>query len=276
MVEEQTSETAPVAEEQAASPPDAFEAPEAQTQAEAAAESQVDYKAEYERLNAELKKTTNDLKAVTTGRTRARERDAILEAIRVDQAAMKKQQDALVRALRTGDSEGLPEEMGRIQSEAVQAQAKSVWDATYAEMYGELETLLMGPDGKPVLDKNTAPELAEARSLWTADFDRANPEEGKPKYGTEGLSRGLAKAAKVVTDLRMSQVDQRVAQQIEQAIKTTKKQTLEDAEATNLDIGAGASAGAGVATKDNIDALHLEGKVTDEQYRAFLRTGRIG
>ena len=29
------------------------------------------------------------------------------------------------------------------------------------------------------------------------------------------------------------------------------------------------------ANKDNIDALHLEGKVTDEQYRTFLNTGQV-
>lgn len=37
----------------------------------------------------------------------------------------------------------------------------------------------------------------------------------------------------------------------------------------------GRSAGGVEVTKDNIDALHLEGKVTDDKYRAFLRTGQL-
>jgi hypothetical protein len=42
-----------------------------------------------------------------------------------------------------------------------------------------------------------------------------------------------------------------------------------------LDSGAGRPAGAGGITGDNIDQLHLQGKVTDATYRRFLSTGQI-
>jgi len=131
---------------------------------------------------------------------------------------MNNRLDALLKAMSSGDTDGLPAELSAIQEQAAQTQATIDYETQWTELSHELVDSLVDDTGATVLDLHASQELAEVREMWTQAHNRKD---------ITGLHRAIAAA-------------QKVARTAERTQRTT---SASEEETTEFDLSTGPSAG---------------------------------
>jgi len=267
--------------EQLPTPEDAQVAPEVVGEPEpvqAVAPDTTDWKAEAERIKAEsealraqVAKLENDGRSKAVYKLRQDERDEAILSMKAQMEALTKANSAMVSKIASGDTTGLDDEIRNIQSEAARTVATSRTEAMYNTLREQLESSVKGADGEEVLNLLSAPELETVRDRWNAEIEKAN--KGQPiELGV--FNTLVAQAADIRARREIADVKKQLAE-ARKAERDAKKEVLDAAGVSDLTAGGGTPSSSANVTKDNIDALHMQGKVSDEQYRAFLKTGDI-
>ena len=262
MPEETTLET-PQPEAKEAAPP------EAKVEGAKAPEPTVaELMAKLEAAESERQKLERDLKALRGARISQEERDARLEDIQVEVKRYGETQAALLRALTVPQIEDLPTEVKKVAEEDAQKRQKVAQErgmrsfaVTHNRLFAELKQVVTDDDGKPILDLEKAPELEEVRATWGRAFEDKD---------VAGLAEALREAHKVVRNMEKGRFKEAARKTAEETVSKTVKQKLDQAAVHDLDTGAGSGSSRNW-TPENIDALHAQGKVSDEVYRAFLK-----
>ena len=268
--EEVTLQAEPVAVE-APAEETATETVAVESPAEAKPDPKLDLNAVVEDLRKQITKLENDKKAVQGWARSQREKDDLLFSVG-DRITQLEASNAGVAAslleigttLDSGDGvlKGKLQEIGTTASQQA-AEARFVSD--YTDYWNRLNDSFLDDGGKSLIeDVKTAPELAEFRQKWSAATE---------KRDRQGLYSALQDAQQVARDLERKTFKQRLAD-AEAKVKTTKQTTLDETAALDLDTGP-AGAGGATPTQDNIDTLYLAGKVPEDTYRRFLKTGEI-
>lgn len=231
------------------SPPAAKEsssadAPESQADASATGEKaeskeqEVDYKAELAATQEKLAKAEGDLRSLQTGRTRNAERDAkmdrmalAVEGLQDSQLAQEKGQTALIKALSSGDTEGLPAELETITQDS---QAQRTTSQLRAQAQSLVDDLLSigTDDGNTVkVDIGTDERFADVRAVWAKISGDASL-QGPVKLGQ--LASVIPLAAKVMMGIERDQ-SSKTLDEAKNAGEVGRKKALEESNLLDTD-----------------------------------------
>ena len=177
-----------------------------------------DYQAQVTERDAEIAKLKNDLKASSGRRGRQNQTEQLLLGQGNDIRTINNRLDVLLKAMSSGDTDGLPAELTAIQEQSAQTQATIDYDRQWTELSQELVDSVADDTGATVLDLHAAQELADVREMWTQAHNRKD---------VAGLHRAIAEAQKVA---RRAERTQRTAPSAEE-------------ETTEFDLSTGPSAG---------------------------------
>lgn len=246
--------------------------PAAQPQADVAAdtkpdESETDYKAKFEAAEKEITKLNLDRKAENTGRQRTADRDAARDA-KLDNlvdtvSAMQDSQSVLIKALNSGDTEGLPAELDTI---AQQSRSRTAVSRIRLQAQGLLDALTdvgKDADGAVIVDIQQDERFAPVRDDWNRISGDAELEP----------SEKLAQLHGVVTraNVTMRGIDRelnvKAVEEARNAGELGRKKALEDANVLDTDSGGRAGAADG-SVQELIGKFNTGVRVTkDEQTR---------
>ena len=207
-----------MADELAVSQADGSQQDNPQSSAESQASGTPDYETQVKERDAEIAKLKNDLKASSGRRGRQNQTEQLLLGQGNDIRTMNNRLDALLKAMSSGDTDGLPAELSAIQEQAAQTQATIDYETQWTELSHELVDSLVDDTGATVLDLHASQELAEVREMWTQAHNRKD---------ITGLHRAIAAA-------------QKVARTAERTQRTT---SAAEEETTEFDLSTGPSAG---------------------------------
>lgn len=234
-------------------------------------------KAELEATRETAKKLERDLKALRGARVSQEERDARLEDIQADFKAMRETQTKLLGALTQGWVETLPDEVKKIEAEdtertqkVIQERGSRSFTAVHNRLLGELQGLVTGDDGKPILDLNESPEMEGVRETWGRAFNAKD---------IGGLAEALNEAHKVMRRLERAQLKEAAKKAAEERVDKAVKQKLDQAAVHDLDTGGGAGGGgvpplATLVKKDTRRMSPVELQEHDKNLDAAMRRGR--
>jgi len=166
------------------------------------------------------------------------------------------------------DAENLDTRMGTVDSQLAQTRSRSEAEAIQADFQGST----LDGEGNAILDWQNAPELSAARATFNQGLEQARA--GALEQGFATMRSGTAEVKQQVSIKRQSLHTQEIAD-LKKEHKAAMDKLLEDNGVGDLTAGGQGSAGSSVPTTDTIDVLHFEGKVTDDEYREFLRSGTI-
>ena len=207
-----------MADELAVSQADGSQQDNPQSSAESQASGTPDYETQVKERDAEIAKLKNDLKASGGRRGRQNQTEQLLLGQGNDIRTMNNRLDALLKAMSSGDTDGLPAELSAIQEQAAQTQATIDYETQWTELSHELVDSLVDDTGATVLDLHASQELAEVREMWTQAHNRKD---------ITGLHRAIAAAQKVA----------RTAERTQRTTSTAEEET------TEFDLSTGPSAG---------------------------------
>ena len=207
-----------MADELAVSQADGSQQDNPQSSAESQASGTPDYETQVKERDAEIAKLKNDLKASSGRRGRQNQTEQLLLGQGNDIRTMNNRLDALLKAMSSGDTDGLPAELSAIQEQAAQTQATIDYETQWTELSHELVDSLVDDTGATVLDLHASQELAEVREMWTQAHNRKD---------ITGLHRAIAAAQKVA----------RTAERTQRTTSTAEEET------TDFDLSTGPSAG---------------------------------
>ena len=207
-----------MADELAVSQADGSQQDNPQGSAESQASGTPDSETQVKERDAEIAKLKNDLKASSGRRGRQNQTEQLLLGQGNDIRTMNNRLDALLKAMSSGDTDGLPAELSAIQEQAAQTQATIDYETQWTELSHELVDSLVDDTGATVLDLHASQELAEVREMWTQAHNRKD---------ITGLHRAIAAA-------------QKVARTAERTQRTT---SASEEETTEFDLSTGPSAG---------------------------------
>ena len=200
---------------------------------EQAEETEVDWKARAELAEQTLGKERNDKRSQDVNKLKQQERDDLTLEIRDRLAANEKSTDALLRALGTGDTENLPDEIEKIRAESRETLTRSSYQTRHDALAYELADSVKDEAGNSILDLQTAPELEPMRTEWVRARDAQD---------IVGLTRALSMAHKAV--LTKERALSKVAVEDEKKrTKDARRKALEEVEAHDLDVGTGTGGG---------------------------------
>ena len=168
-----------------------------------------------------------------------------------------------------------PEEAARIEAELTAAQGRSQINDYFRE---QMDAAVFNDDGNLALPAD-APEMETlTRAYATASA------MGTDATGIKARMNAIRLAALTVRSYQAGQTSAQVEakeKELQEAITKAEKRGEEKAKAAyvaKVEVAPGGvnGGGGGVApTKDNIDTLYLQGKVSGDVYRKFLETGSI-
>jgi hypothetical protein len=245
-----------VSEEVVTQEPDAPQPEVQEAETEATAEPEVDWKAQAERLEQQLK--------TEQGRSRKRDdTDTAILGIGDRMVAMEQSNAALIKALAEGDTENLPQQLTQIQAQSQNNQRGRTYQSRYEALTGQLRGAMQDVEGNEILSLYEAPELEEVRQSWV---------EAHKNKSMAGLYSTLVRAHEVVRQTERSKAAQ-MTDSVRQEERTSAKQRLEEAGIYDLDTGP-ASAGGG-ATKDDDTWFREYGKMDSPTPADHARARRI-
>ena len=233
-------------------------------------EGEVDWQSKYESEAAAHTKTANDLTGMRTGRQNADDRQAEvinkLTALESEQTRQRRQSEALMTAIASGETEALPQKVGEINQEHETRQASDSLVTQANNLHNQIIDAVVpvanGDREAAIRMINTQPEFQTIRDGWT--------QHSRDSIDLVGLSGVVAQTAGVVVNLG----SQKAAESVRQA-ETTAAKKLEEADVLNLDVGGGASAADISDTARNIKLADSEYTWTDddrEWYGKYRKT----
>ena len=236
----------------------------------------VDWETQFKAEVAKTAKLEGDLKSQVGRQESGRQRDITMSEVQRTLVGLQAGQDAnneilgvFSKHLAAGTPEALPAEVAQVEQRAAQTAA----DRTYTSGYRALRAKIVALGGDDVRIED-APELRETLGQWDAEADR---QERLPvaERSLSAFSDIFVDAAQLVSDVRVSKAREGLGAERQQIEAAAKKEALQEADVDDMGTGSSAAGGGEAPTKDNIDALHLAGKVSDEVYRKFLKTGEL-
>jgi hypothetical protein len=221
---------------------------------EQAPDSQQGWEAEKAGILGKLEKAENDLKSQRGRTLKQDESNAILSGLSARAEASEQATMALARAIGSGQTEDLPQELEKIQS-ASAAQRRQVG---FINQYQAVTEELMGIEG---VGDGGPSEFAQVREAWNGIAEKANSSDSNAGDLMAEAYKGLTDAYRIRGQLDKAAHEKAMAS----SIATAKAEALEDAGLYNTDVGA-APAGAGALTYAQGAAAYNRGEITDEQF----------
>ena len=246
-----------VTEEVVTQEPDAPQPEVQEAEVEATAEPEVDWRAQAERLEQQLK--------TAQGRNRTRDdTDAAILGIGDRMAAMEQSNAALVKALAEGDTESLPQQLSQIQAQSQNNQRGRTYQSRYEALTEQLRGAVQDTDGNEIISLHSAPELEDVRQSWV---------EAHKNKSMAGLYSTLVRAHEVVRQAERSKATQATDSARDEERKAAT-QRLEEAGIYDLDTGP-ASAGGGASQDDWAWFTQTYGKMDNPSRADHARATRI-
>ena len=121
---------------------------------------------------------------------------------------LQEKQTLLAQKLAAGDTETLPQALQAIDRKYAQSRAGRQFELDRKDLEQEVLAAVVGPDGKPMLDANVAPELEAVRQLWN---------EGAAAKDSAKLARAVGQAQRIGRELYQKQVTASAAAVTEKA-----------------------------------------------------------
>jgi len=237
--------------------PEATEAPDWQSRAEAA--------------ETRASKAEHDL---SSQRGRARQTDEWqnqLTNIGDRIGAIEQSNHAMIRAFSSGDTDTLPNELSTIQAQSVQTSANRAYETRYAALSEELRVAVQDGEGNPILDLYQAPELETVRQQWV------NAHKSKDIANLASL---IAQTHRTVREAERNN-GRSSEQKIRSEERNAAQERMEEAGIYDLDTG---PAGAGTTGQDDMTWFaktyaHLDNPTPADHNRAIkigkqLKQGR--
>lgn len=225
----------------------------------------VDWQARYNSEAAARVKAESDLKSQSKGRQNADERqESVLREIRQSREEtemLRKQTEAMMRAMASGDSDGLPQEMARIEQETQQRSYSQRQVDAVNSIYNQIIDIVV-----PIAngDKEAAKELIETSPDFRTVLD-GWMEHGQRNIDVVSLAGVVAQTSKVVGGLYARQASDQV-----RAVEEAAARRLEEADVMNLDAGS-TSVSANMSDRARNDVLaDPDYEWTDDDKRWYL------
>jgi len=213
--------------------------PEATPEAGETTEPEVDWQTKATEAEERAERAENNLRAERGRATKQVERDNSLFELADRMGAMEQSNMALVRALSSGETEQLPDQLAQIQNASTGRSAARSYEGRYTTLADELQSIVHDDDGNEIVSLFESPELEQVRQLWLASHN---------KQDIAGLYDALNQAQRVVRRIERTRSQDEVSAIRDQERAAAKRQ-LEEAGVYDMDTGAAAS-GAGVQDDD--------------------------
>ncbi len=209
-------------------PPDDVDAAKVEAEGKAS-EEEVDYKAKFEAADTALTKATNDLKSLQTGRQRTAERDAKMDEILDGQRAVMDSNAALIKALNSGETEGLPAELDKIDQESRGRQSLSRIRVQAEGLREAFVNTGKDAEGNMVVDVEHDSRFTDVVGNWNRISGDADLEP----------SEKLAQLTTVVTqaNVKMSGIWREESKKAVDEARNAGKRALEETGVLDTDIG---------------------------------------
>ena len=218
--------------------PEVVEAEVEDSGAEEESTEEPDYKALYEEQSGKLKAVENNLHSERGARAKTTDLNERLFNIETGIQAGAKEREALMGAL----SPDLKETFDQIGSEVASTKATNNLTNQINSVMESLEEAVMGEDGKPILDLQNAPELADIRVRWDAQVNNTN---GASMASLTGL---VGETHKIVRTIERKTSQKELAD-ARKATTEARKKALDEVEANDMSLGGG-GAGGGINLND--------------------------
>ena len=187
-----------------------------------------------EELRAQVQKLEGDLRAEkgrgSRGRqTRQNDLENLMLGTNNEVRMIGRRVDALMQAIGTGDTDRLPDELSQIQNQAMQTQVELEYQQFWQTESDALRSAMMDANGNPLLDLQSAPELARVREEWTDAHNRRD---------RAGLARARAEAQEI-----SRQAERAVNGNARQEGRVEGRESVVNSGAFELDTGPSAAGG---------------------------------
>ena len=219
--------------------PDAPSQSETQPEAGETTEPEIDWQTKAQELEKQVERAENNLRAERGRATKQTERDNSLFDLSDRLGAMEQSNMALIRALNSGDTDELPNQLTQIQNASTGRSAARSYEGRYNALAEELQGIVHDDDGNDIVSLFEAPELEQVRQLWLASHN---------KQDIAGLYDALNQAQRVVRRIERTRTQDELSAIRDQERAAAKRQ-LDEAGVYDMDTGVAAS-GAGVQDDD--------------------------
>ncbi|KKN67794.1 hypothetical protein LCGC14_0458270 [marine sediment metagenome] len=183
-------------------------------------------------LEGDVKKLGADLSSVRGTVKSQRSRDTEFAD---ELSGVREMVKVLARAQEAGNAEGLGKSVDDINEQTAGSVAASRFAARYESMLGDLQEAIQAADGTSVvLDLKTAPELEEARTLWSEGYTNTDLSYADR---TDLFAQAISKTHKAV------RVKERATAAAPAETKAESKSDDESDTTLDTDAGGGASGG---------------------------------
>ena len=159
-------------------------------------EEVIDWEARAKAAEDRASKAENDLKSQRGRRNRQQEQNDLVLQLSNQQRITDRKLDALMKAMGTGDTDTLPEQLTSIQGEQANLNATAAYTNTWTSLSEDLVSLVQDEQGIDLIDLQTSPELAEVRTMWTDAHNRKD---------VRGLQAAVSEAQKVMRQVERGQ-----------------------------------------------------------------------
>ena len=184
----------------------------------------LNYKALLDAERTKTKKLEQDFKALNVGTMRQRDRDRVMSEISDRIGAIEQSNGALIRGLSSGEVESLPEELEGIQNQQAVVREQQDFDSAGQEIWESIQEAMLDPEGKPLLDINTIPELQELRDNWDAAVSGKNYRE-------------MTRVNRVFQRIGRLAERKKLQDNLAQAKRQARKEALDDADVHDMSTG---------------------------------------
>jgi len=187
-----------------------------------------------EGMRAQIQKLEGDLRAEkgrgSRGRqTRQNDLENLMLGTNNEVRLIGRRVDALMQAIGTGDTDRLPDDLSQIQNQAMQSQVELEYQQFWQTESDALRSAMMDASGNPLLDLQSAPELAQVRQDWTDAHNRKD---------RAGLARARAEAQEI-----SRQAERAVNGNVRQEGRAEGRESVVNSGAFELDTGPSAAGG---------------------------------
>ena len=187
-----------------------------------------------EGMRAQIQKLEGDLRAEkgrgSRGRqTRQNDLENLMLGTNNEVRLIGRRVDALMQAIGTGDTDRLPDDLSQIQNQAMQSQVELEYQQFWQTESDALRSAMMDANGSPLLDLQSAPELAQVRQDWTDAHNRKD---------RAGLARARAEAQEI-----SRQAERAVNGNVRQEGRAEGRESVVHSGAFELDTGPSAAGG---------------------------------
>tara|TARA_Y100000310_G_scaffold88584_1_gene85621 strand:- start:1744 stop:2577 length:834 start_codon:yes stop_codon:yes gene_type:complete len=236
------------------------EAPPSDTAAEQESE-QVDWQVRALAAEGRAEKLEQTNRSQQGRQRKEDEREALLQSVVNSVDGLKKSHGVLANSLASGDTEGVAGQLQEIEQQANQAQSEGLAERMYRGYWNALEQANLDADKNPVMDLQTAPELAHVRQEWAGASRKAD-------FGALGL---LVAETEAIKGQKLLERERQASAVEKKATKDAALKANRDSGVLDQDTGPGAGAGSGEAKWGDTDLRTLSPEQLAERKKALTQ-----